>query len=493
MSNLSIFDSLEKDRNANQPKTKPLPPKTQRVCIDLPGEEFSCYVTEPNVEVMLRKHRDVVFDIKQDNGASYSVEADQSDFYNARDRKLVERKKRHRVTFKDGERLHIWISRDFKGRLILKHGSVVLGEYFPNQLDRTVYGADPITKPEPMVVALGKGAASPASFGMCTRDDPFGIAGNHEAQKALYEQWLKDMRAHGTTIDYSRYLQPKEAEVNELQEYVVVAEVQAHEIQPQVRAQLESGKAVQDLPEKVFGDISAETALVAASAKFADAVSESTWKETAGYAQEHWKQFSKLGMTVRIEQKLKGKFVAVFKGKVLAKRIANAAAKQVAGVAAQKLKPVVQRVPLGSAGSAFLDGGFGKTGKAGYGGVKRIALTSASNFKAGMKIQIIGTVYDLYGDMTTVFGKDGSKDLSEFLGRASVSLVKAGATAVLGSLFAAGIFAGSAALAAFVGVAALPVLGVAAVVVGGYIVAATLIDLIDAAVDGKERVAQWAR
>ena len=100
MSNLSIFDSLEKDRNANQPKTKPLPPKTQRVCIDLPGEEFSCYVTEPNVEVMLRKHRDVVFDIKLDNGASYSVEADQSDFYNARDKKLVERKKRHRVTFK---------------------------------------------------------------------------------------------------------------------------------------------------------------------------------------------------------------------------------------------------------------------------------------------------------------------------------------------------------------------------------------------------------
>ena len=490
MSNLSIFDSLEKDRNANQPKTKPLPPKTQRVCIDLPGEEFSCYVTEPNVEVMLRKHRDVVFDIKLDNGASYSVEADQSDFYNARDKKLVERKKRHRVTFKDGERLHIWISRNFKGRLILKHGSVVLGEYFPNQLDRTVYGVDPITKPEPMVVALGKGAASPASFGMCTRDDPFGIAGNHEAQKALYEQWLKDMRTHGTTIDYSRYLQPKEAEVNELQEYVVVVEVQAHEIQPQVRAQLESGKAVQDLPEKVFGDITVETALVAASAKFADAVFESTWKETAGYVQEHWKQFSKLGMTVRIEQKLKGKFVAVFKGKVLAKRIANAAAKQVAGVAAQKLKPVVQRVPLGSTGSAFLDGGFGKTGKAGYGGVKRIALTSASNFKAGMKIQIIGTVYDLYGDMTTVFGQDGSKDLSEFLGRASVSVVKAGATAALGSLLAAGVFAAAGAVAT---VASVPVVLVAGLVVFGYIGVAILIDLIDAAVDGKERVAQWAR
>ncbi len=122
MSNLSIFEAIEQDRKPPQPQTRPLPPNTQRVCIDLPGEDFSCYVTEPNVEVMLRKHRDVVFDIKQGNGTSYTVEADQSDFYNARDKKLVEHKKKQKAAFKDGERLHIWISRDFKGKLILKDG-----------------------------------------------------------------------------------------------------------------------------------------------------------------------------------------------------------------------------------------------------------------------------------------------------------------------------------------------------------------------------------
>ena len=487
---MSIIDAAIQDKKPQQPKAKPIPPKTQRVCIDLPGEEFSCYLTEPNLEVMLRKHRDVVFDIKQENGASYTVEADRSDFYNARDKKLVERKKKHKVTFKDGERLHVWISRDFMGSLILKEGNFILGTFFPNQLDRTAYGSDPATKPEPMVIAIGKNKTSNAPFTMCTPEDPLGIAGNLDAQKALYEQWLKDIKTHGTSIDYSRYFQPKETEINETQEYVVVAQVLAHEIQPQVRAQLESGMAVQDLPEKIFVPITVETALVAASAKFADAIFESTWKEVAGYAQEHWKQFSKLKMTVRIEQKVKGKFVAVFKGKVLAKRIAKTAAKQVAGVAAQKAKVVVQRAPLGSAGSAFLDGGFGKTGKAGYGGVKRIAMTSASNFKSGMKIQIIGTVYDLYGDMKTVFGENGSSDMSEFLGRAGVSLVKAGATAVLGSLLAAGIFAIAGTVATVVSV---PVLAVAAVVVGGYIVAATAVDLIDAALDGKERVAQWAR
>jgi hypothetical protein len=493
MSNLAIFDALEQDKNLNKPKTKSLPPKTQRVCIDLPGEEFSCYVSEPNVEVMLRKHRDVVFDIKQGNGAIYTVEADQSDFYNARDKKLVERKKKHKITFKDDERLHIWVSRDFKGKLILKQGAILLGEYFPNQFDRTSYGPDPITKPEPMVIAIGKRQVASSVLGMCTKEDPFGMAANHEAQKEHYEQWLKDMRKHGSSIDYSRYLKSSESDIDEIQEYVVVAEVQSHEILSHVRTQLESGKAVQDFPEKIFAPITAETALVAASAKFADAISESTWKEVAGYAQEHWKQFSKLSMTVRVEQKIKGKFVAVFKGKVLAKKITSAVAKQVVGVAAQTVRTTVHRVPLGSASSAFLDGGFGKTGKAGYGGIKRISLTSASNFKSGIKIQIIGTVVDLYGDMSAVFGKNGSNDLSELLGRVGITLLKAGATAVLGSLLASMFLSWAVAGVVLVGIAAAPVLLIVGLVISGYIAAATLVEIVDSSVDGKERVAQWAR
>lgn len=493
MSNLSIFEAIEQDRKPSQPKTRPLPPKTQRVCIDLPGEEFSCYVTEPNVEVMLRKHRDVVFDIKQGNSTSYTVEADQSDFYSARDKKLVEHKKKQRAAFKDGERLHIWISRDFKGKLILKQGNIVLGKYSPNQLDRTDYGTDPITKPEPMIIAIGKLANAATSTGMCAKEDPFGITGNYELQRSLYAQWLKDMPAHGTQINYNRLRQPEETESNKTQEYVVVAEVLTHEIQPQVRSQLERGVAVQDFPEKVFTPVTSETALVAASIKVKDALLESAWKETAGYAQEHWRNFKKLGMTVRIERKPKGKYVAVFKGKVVAKKFAGAAASQIAGVAVQKTKNAWQRAPLGSSGAAFLDGGFARTGKAGFGGVKRIFLNSTSNFKSGMKIQVVGTVVDLCGDMKSVFGEDGSKDLSEFLGRAGVTLIKAGATAALGSLLAAGVFAATAAAVGFFGAATAPVWLVAGFVVGGYILAATLIDVIDGAAEGKERVAQWAR
>lgn len=493
MSNPSILEALAQDRKPSQPKTKNLPPKTQRVCIDLPGEEFSCYVTEPNVEVMLRKHRDVVFDIDQGKSATYAVFADQSDFYNARDKKLVEHKKKHQVTFRDGERLHIWISRDFKGRLILKQGHVVLGEYQPNRLDRTDHGPDPITKPEPLVIAIGKAPTSGVSTGMCTPQDPFGIADNHSAQKSLFEKWLKDMPAHGTRFDYNRLLDSRETKTIDAHEYVVVSEVLASEIQPQVRAQLDQGVAVQDLPEKVFSPLTVETALAAASTKLLDALLESAWKESAGYVQEHWKQYRKLGMTVRIEKRPKGKYAAIFKANVAAHKISGAAAKQIAGAAASSVKPKYSQAKLGSGGSAFLDGGFAKTGKAGYGGAKRIFLNSAKNFKSGMKIQIIGTVVDLYGDMTTVFGENGSKDLSEFLGRAGVTLIKAGTTAVLGSLFAAGVFMGSAAVAGAIGVAAVPVAIVVTLVVIGYILSATLVELIDTAVDGKERVASWTK
>lgn len=143
---------------ANQPqktKTPPLPPDTLRVCIDLPGEKFRCYVHKPKVQVMLRKHRDVVFDIQLFKGMSYTVHAEKSDFYNARDKKLVEAKKRQKVTFKDGEKLHLWVSRKFEGALILKAASgTTLGRYEPNAIDPVRYGEEPGEKPAPLMVVL---------------------------------------------------------------------------------------------------------------------------------------------------------------------------------------------------------------------------------------------------------------------------------------------------------------------------------------------------
>ncbi len=175
---MSILAAAAESRS---PKNKPrvIPADTQQVCIDLPGEDVRCVIHKPKLEIMLRKHRDVIFEIQLFKGMSYTVEADQSDFYNARDKKIVQHTKRQTVTFKDGERLHLWIARNFKGSLILKANGKVLGRYAPSTLDQTRYDAEPTTKPAPMVIVL-KNEATPASTSLasdntCKATDPLGI------------------------------------------------------------------------------------------------------------------------------------------------------------------------------------------------------------------------------------------------------------------------------------------------------------------------------
>ena len=138
----------------SSPAPRVLPPDTQQECIDLPGEEVRCVVRKPKLEIMLRKHRDVVFDVRLFKGMQYTVEADEGDFYNARDKKIVLRARRQKVSFTDGERLHLWVGRGFKGSLILKANGKVLGRYRPADLDRQHYDSEPRTKPAPMLVVL---------------------------------------------------------------------------------------------------------------------------------------------------------------------------------------------------------------------------------------------------------------------------------------------------------------------------------------------------
>lgn len=475
---MSVLKAIE---DSEKPVPRMIPPDTQQACIDLPGEAVRCVVHKPKLEIVLRKHRDVIFDIRLKAGAHYIVEADQSDFYNVRDKRIVMHKQKQLAKFKDGERLHLWVSRDFKGKLLLKAGTRLLGTFEPIALDSTKYATDPNVKPEPMVIGLG--ASAPGAIGQCTPADPYGTGTIQAAHNSIMAPWLKDMSAHGSQFDYAKaWASLTPPPPPDLKEYVVVAIAEDHEIQSQVKEQLDNGTAVIDSPEKIFKPITTASALTIASQSFLTVVKEGAWKETLGYAQEHWKQFSRLGMTVRVERKIKGKYVVAFTGKVIAKA-GDTAAKQLAGYT---LQHKVFKPPMGTPATAPLDGGYGRTGKAGYGGARRITLTTASNFKSGMKIQIIGTVVDLHGDFSTVFGTHGSKDLSEFLGRAGVSLLKAGATAAIGGALAA-VFGG------LLLTAGAPVLLVAGVVVLGYIAAATLLDITDSSFEIKERVAAIAR
>jgi hypothetical protein len=130
-------------------------PTQQDVCIDLPGETVQCWRSSDNIRVVLRKHRDVIFDLNLGAGKTYTVQATKSDFYNARDKKLVYAKRNDIVTFKDGERLHLWVTRNFDGALILKCGSDILMKLTPNEVDNHQYDNAPKTKPAPIIVALG--------------------------------------------------------------------------------------------------------------------------------------------------------------------------------------------------------------------------------------------------------------------------------------------------------------------------------------------------
>jgi hypothetical protein len=116
---------------------KPVKPAIDEQCvyIDLPGETVQCWRRSDNLRVVKRRHRDVIFDIIMAAGCSYSLETSEktSEFYNTRDNLLVKR-----ATFKDGEKFVVWISREFKGELLLKKSNVVIGRYWPNKLDTTV-------------------------------------------------------------------------------------------------------------------------------------------------------------------------------------------------------------------------------------------------------------------------------------------------------------------------------------------------------------------
>lgn len=130
-------------------------PTVQKVCIDLPGEMVQCWRSTDNIQVVLRKHRDVIFELKLARDNTYTVESDGSDFYNANEKKLISGRSVARVSFNDGERLHLWIARDFKGQLLLKSAGKVMLKLDPERLDTHQYDDKPTIKPIPIIIALG--------------------------------------------------------------------------------------------------------------------------------------------------------------------------------------------------------------------------------------------------------------------------------------------------------------------------------------------------
>jgi hypothetical protein len=455
----------------------------QEVCIDLPGEAVQCWRSSDKIKVILRKHRDVFFDINLAGGSSYTVES-KCDFYCPRDKKLL-----RKVEFRDGEVLHVWVGREFAGVLELKSSGRLLGTYRVNELDTTNYGADPKTKPEPLMVVIGQ------SIPRAARGSS--LAATHGPQnepswgpilfKPQVDRKFAKLPSFGSSFHYTL-----PDAIPENVEYVALTEATAAEIKPAFLGRLERGEAVvgtvQALivdPASTGGNSRLYRALGVAASYIAgnEILTSTPFKETAGYLQEHFRQLDKLGMTVRIEGRLKGKYRVAIKGPTLSSRLAKAMGR------ATNARTVPHRTAMGTEEAKFVDGGFARSGKVGYGGFKRVFLTSAENFKAGLKVQVIGTMIDIFVDANTVFfDKNGSHDWSEFLGRVGVSLMKAAMSAALGGLFVAGLFA-----LAGLTFGAVPVAVAMVLAVGGYMFGAFLVDKADELFEIKEYVARAAR
>lgn len=388
--------------------TRKAAPTTQEVCIDLPGEQVRCWRSSDKIRVVLRKHRDVIVDVSLKPGTIYILES-KSEFYNPILKKLVKK-----IEFLDGDRFNIWIGREFKGTLVLRAGQRILGTYEVNELDKCRYGADPKIKPEPLMIVIGKHAATAAFYSV---DDPLGLKTSQDLFKQSLGAKLPLLNGFATQFDYAC---PSDSP--DVQDYAVVTDVAVHDIKPQIVAQLERGGSASGsvgeifLPPRNTEESSTLYRAIAASLGFISGnplFTSNITKESLGYLMENFKALDQLGMTAHLEKKKKGMYRAVLRGHKLTSILAHKLRGTPLG------RPPTKSFPLGSNSSAFIDGGFKRTGKAGCGGVRRMFITSAKNFKSGMKIQVIGTIIDIIVDADTVFFDErGSKDLSEFLGRA---------------------------------------------------------------------------
>lgn len=467
----SVLKAAQASRQQNPPKKEE---DVQAVCVEYGGEMVQCVLGHKKVRFVVRKHREVIFDFELGDQANYSVEAASDRFFCPKLKSVTKK-----VSFKDGEKTHIWVGREFKGDLILRKNGAIQSRHNPNVVDPKKYDLKPETKPEPLLIAAKK--ADTISPAMCTREDPFGLGQIYPQKKNFISPLMDELDRYGTSFSYTNVLK----EQPEVHEYAAITIADQSEILTTAKDTIARLGYFEGTATSAFALAQKSGGvLMNASLQVLEALGDSnTFKESAGYIQEHWKHLDKLLMKVRIEPAPIGKYKIIFVGKPI--RSISSASKQAAG-AIVRSKPISQSI--GSAKTSWLDGGFTRRGRDGFGGAKRMFLTSASNFKSGMKIGAIGTVIDLMLDVKAVFGENGSKDFSEFIGRAGVSIAKAGATAALGGLFAAVSMT-----ILFTAGIALPVAAVALVVVAGYIAAATIVDTLDSSLSLKERAAHLAR
>lgn len=142
--------------------------------IDLPGQPIQCWTSDvEKITVILQKHRDIVFDIDICPGKTYTVWADASEMYEPKSKKLVHPKEK--LNFKDGELLHLWVGRSFKGKIFLYDDQNLIGSYDVKKLDPSIESIDPASKPAPINIILkaNKIFSAPKTFNVMQADGSY--------------------------------------------------------------------------------------------------------------------------------------------------------------------------------------------------------------------------------------------------------------------------------------------------------------------------------
>ncbi|MBN3818236.1 hypothetical protein G3N57_17220 [Paraburkholderia sp. Se-20369] len=422
------------------------------VCIDLPGEPVSCWA-ETDVTVLLRKHRDVIFDLHTSKGATYSVEAPDDWIYDVTQKKRVKQGR-----FSDGQRYHIWIGRDFKGELILKRDEKVFQRYTMHQFGLVDASSDPKVKPEPIIIAMNfnKPAGQPPFA--ATQVRPLGASGNSNAQGSV----LGGVQTPGSFNPLSdeqlgAFPLPiklsQDADVKSTQ-HAYVTEVNMASVPREVLDALSSGGAEETAidPSKI-ATRNWLTAQLAGVAAFLN--------DNKKWADELWSQKFRL---VKVTHRNAGvRWYVVFSGNQRLREMMSASRY---GVQHEKVLTIAggagNAASLHAAAKEAFKGAFRKAGRIAL--VFTIALDTAEWLRDYEQIDSNG--------------KRG-KHVSDLLGKIAIDLTKAGLNAVVTSIVI-GLVVG------FFGTAGLPVWGI---VVGTIVVACAVgygLDYLDKKIHATE-------
>lgn len=144
--------------------------QNNKIFIDLPDEPWESNAFNGQLDIVLRRPRDVIININLPSPfAKFTLESDQDCFYDIKSKQRLKR-----MEYANGEKVHLWVGRDFKGSLFLKSGKTIYANFeiaklFEQEKKHSLY-SDYTYKPAPLILEASKDNQTEAS-GISTQQE----------------------------------------------------------------------------------------------------------------------------------------------------------------------------------------------------------------------------------------------------------------------------------------------------------------------------------